>query len=326
MKGKGKMTEATENKVVQSANIVEAYLKAWKNYFKITGRTSRYDYLGFSMINLLIGFVCAIIAFFLPSLAFIDTAYSWVILIPALTVMLRRLHDINRSGIFPISLLVISVILAIFPYGRYEFIKGIASITMLGCMFWLIWQTLRKGDVEANKYGEPILEDERHHKVAKRLAVFFLIFYLILPLAVLSIGFIAGYSNASLAIKANKTATQVWQTVSNARQLSTGKTTYDGIDVKFLMQENALPKGVTLTTEGKAINPFGGEFDVFGRDGTLGLGVSAVPDKACELLVQQDWGNRESTGFVSLTVVDQNAGKSCQNCGEKGCTLVWIFN
>ena len=319
------MAETTENKMVQSANILEAYLRAWKNYFKISGRTSRYDYLGFFIINLLITFFCGVTAFFLPSLSFFDKAYSWGIFIPLMTAMVRRLHDVNRNGVFPVLLLVISMIFGVFSYGKYEFIKGISSIIILGCTLWLVWQTLKKGDVEANKYGEPISEDERHHKVAKRLAVFFLIFYLILPLSVLSVGFIVGYSNASLAIKANKTADQVWQTVSNVRKLTEGRTTYDGVDVKFLLQEQAWPEDMEITAEGKVINPFGGEFDFFGRGSMLGMGVSAIPDRACEQLIQQDWGNEQSTGFVSLSVVDQNAGKSCQNCGEKGCTLVWTF-
>ena len=71
---------------------MEWYLGPLKKYAEFSGRASRKEYWLFSLWNLPIAFVLALIA--LP----LYVLYVLGILLPALAVGVRRLHDTNRSA------------------------------------------------------------------------------------------------------------------------------------------------------------------------------------------------------------------------------------
>ena len=67
------------------------YVGCFKKYATFHGRASRSEFWWFFLFN----FLAAIIMSFIP---FIGGLYFWVSLIPSLAVLVRRLHDVNRSG------------------------------------------------------------------------------------------------------------------------------------------------------------------------------------------------------------------------------------
>ena len=85
-------------------NFSEAIGAGFRNYFKFTGRASRSEYWWFYLFTV-IGTVIAILVdrAITPGYSAYDIGsaeFLWhlIIIIPSLSVSVRRLHDVNRSG------------------------------------------------------------------------------------------------------------------------------------------------------------------------------------------------------------------------------------
>lgn len=106
------------------------YLKCIKgHYADFEGRARRTEYWMFLLVNVLIAIVVAIIG---RAIHFevLSTLYSLAVLVPAIAVGVRRLHDTGRSGWW----LLISL------------------IPLIGTI-WLIVLFAIAGDQGANQYG-----------------------------------------------------------------------------------------------------------------------------------------------------------------------------
>jgi uncharacterized membrane protein YhaH (DUF805 family) len=75
------------------------YLRVVKdNYANFNGRARRKEYWMFALFNVLFVFVAAIIDYFLGTFPMIYCIYLLAIVIPSIAVLVRRLHDIGKSG------------------------------------------------------------------------------------------------------------------------------------------------------------------------------------------------------------------------------------
>lgn len=91
-------TESTDN-----FNMFQWFGKAWNRYAEFSGRSRRKEYWYFVLVNFIIQ-----IAVYTMDCVFFDAAntdntyfswiYSLIIFVPSLAVIIRRLHDTNRSG------------------------------------------------------------------------------------------------------------------------------------------------------------------------------------------------------------------------------------
>ena len=121
------------------------------NYFNFSGRARRSEYNYFLLFYILINIGFTILAYLLGTntddiisaftslawLAGIQLIVSLLLFIPSISVGVRRLHDINKSGwwvliMIPLSLLVIPVFI------------------------YLYWLIIKEGDSSSNNYGEPV--------------------------------------------------------------------------------------------------------------------------------------------------------------------------
>ncbi|WP_115717360.1 DUF805 domain-containing protein [Gallaecimonas mangrovi] len=79
---------------------MDNYLAAFRKYADFSGRARRQEYWMFGLFNLLI--IVAIMVLIQvtqePRLAIIELVYALVVLIPSLSLTVRRLHDTGRSG------------------------------------------------------------------------------------------------------------------------------------------------------------------------------------------------------------------------------------
>ena len=78
--------------VVQSVSFVEAVKLAFVRIVDFKGRARRSEYWWFTLFNII---VSAIIAMALPDIAGL---WSLIVLIPSLSLCIRRLHDVGKSG------------------------------------------------------------------------------------------------------------------------------------------------------------------------------------------------------------------------------------
>ncbi|QFF98434.1 DUF805 domain-containing protein [Psychrobacillus glaciei] len=74
------------------------YFKVLKNYVGFTGRARRTEYWMFTLINTIISFILYFLGVFADSVSFLPVLYELAIFLPALAVLIRRLHDTGRSG------------------------------------------------------------------------------------------------------------------------------------------------------------------------------------------------------------------------------------
>ena len=80
------------------------YLEALKKYAVFSGRSRRMEYWYFVLFNIIVGVVLALIDMLLgtfsavSNIGLLSGIYSLAVLIPTLAVMVRRLHDIDRTG------------------------------------------------------------------------------------------------------------------------------------------------------------------------------------------------------------------------------------
>lgn len=105
------------------------YLDVLKKYVVFEGRARRTEYWVFALINFLISLVLSVIDNSL-GITWLSSLYSLAVLLPSLAVMVRRLHDTNRSGWWAL----------------------IGLIPVIGWIVLLVFM-LMDSDPQANQYG-----------------------------------------------------------------------------------------------------------------------------------------------------------------------------
>ncbi|CAM4386214.1 uncharacterized membrane protein YhaH (DUF805 family) [Paenibacillus endophyticus] len=76
------------------------YTKVMKNYVGFTGRARRMEYWMFILMNVLISIALVIVESIVGLTGVLSGLYSLAVLLPSLAVLVRRLHDIGRSGVW----------------------------------------------------------------------------------------------------------------------------------------------------------------------------------------------------------------------------------
>jgi len=76
------------------------YLEVLKNYAVFTGRARRTEYWMFALVNFIIAMAIGIVEGVLGGPGVIGMLYFLAVLIPAIAVSVRRLHDTGRSGLW----------------------------------------------------------------------------------------------------------------------------------------------------------------------------------------------------------------------------------
>jgi len=74
------------------------YLEALKKYAVFNGRARRQEYWYFFLFNFIFTLMLAFIDGVLGSFGLLGLIYALAILLPSIGVMIRRLHDMGRSG------------------------------------------------------------------------------------------------------------------------------------------------------------------------------------------------------------------------------------
>jgi len=96
------------------------YLDAFRKFADFSGRATRSQYWFFVLFNfiisLVLGFIDSIFGLYSDGMGFLSAIYGLVVLIPALALSVRRLHDTNRSGWWLLVLFIPIVGIFVFLY------------------------------------------------------------------------------------------------------------------------------------------------------------------------------------------------------------------
>lgn len=111
------------------------YFEALKKYAAFSGRAQRKEFWYFNLFTFLIGLAIAIVSLLIfgkdhPQVGLPNQIYGLVMLIPALAVSVRRLHDTDRSGWWAL----------------------IPIIPLIGFIVWLVFMVKDSNGYE-NRYG-----------------------------------------------------------------------------------------------------------------------------------------------------------------------------
>jgi len=77
---------------------MDGYLQTLKKYADFGGRARRTEYWMFFLFNFIIGIVLSVVDYVLGTGGIIGALFALALLIPAVAVGVRRLHDTDRSG------------------------------------------------------------------------------------------------------------------------------------------------------------------------------------------------------------------------------------
>lgn len=88
-----------ENVVLVNRSPIEYYILAFQKYGQFSGRATRNEYWWFYLVNLAVTLLLAIIesVFSIP-LTLLSTIYLFASIVPSLSIQVRRLHDVDKSG------------------------------------------------------------------------------------------------------------------------------------------------------------------------------------------------------------------------------------
>ena len=121
-------------------NIFPLYWESIKNCFKkyavFSGRSSRQEYVSFAVfiffVSFLLGLIEGLLGLF-PSAedwSVLEAIFLLVTALPSWSVMVRRLHDINKSGWW-----------------------FLINLTIIGIIPFIYWVCIKKSDEEENRFG-----------------------------------------------------------------------------------------------------------------------------------------------------------------------------
>lgn len=114
----------------------EAVAKCYRKYFKFKGRASKSEFWWFVLVSFLFAWPLRLAetgeGTWYSILTLIYFLLTLSIIVPLMAVWTRRMHDVGRSGLTWLFLL----------------------IPIVGLLLLVRWTT-KDGDMEANRYGEP---------------------------------------------------------------------------------------------------------------------------------------------------------------------------
>lgn len=113
-------------------NMIDWFVKCLKNYANFSGRARRKEYWFFFLTYLIALIITLVIDGILNTDGIISVIFILAMIIPSLSVSIRRLHDINKSG-------------------WYWFIQMIPLIGPIITLIWLATDT----KPEVNQWGQP---------------------------------------------------------------------------------------------------------------------------------------------------------------------------
>ncbi len=79
--------------------MIQYYIKVLQNYVNFNGRARRAEYWYFVLVNSIISVLLQVIDN-AAGTTFISLVYSLAVLLPTISVAVRRMHDVGKSGWF----------------------------------------------------------------------------------------------------------------------------------------------------------------------------------------------------------------------------------
>jgi uncharacterized membrane protein YhaH (DUF805 family) len=93
----GGLTNSKNSILTKQIKIMNYYLNCLINYFAFKGRARRSEYWFFTVFNFLFSTIFTLIGM-LNDIIYLGLIYNVAMLLPSLSVGVRRMHDVGKSG------------------------------------------------------------------------------------------------------------------------------------------------------------------------------------------------------------------------------------
>lgn len=149
---------------------MQYYIQVIKNYTNFKGRARRKEYWMFTLFHLIFGIIAMIIdntmgiTFTNPGTGltmgygYIYLFYGLFALLPGFAVLVRRLHDIGKSGRLLLFVFIASIVFSLAVYfitkiGGSAIASILIMLFFLGICIWFIVMLCKDSTPGPNKYG-----------------------------------------------------------------------------------------------------------------------------------------------------------------------------
>ncbi len=156
-----KFDKQNEQEESMGMNLPEAVKKCFKKYFDFKGRASRSEYWYFVLfifLGYIVGFLLLLIT---PLFAWLLGGFIIGIIIPAISVSARRLHDINKSGWFQAIPIPAGILETGFAMNRNETGELIFLFIGVALYIYLVVLYCTAGDSKQNRFGKNPLKQKK---------------------------------------------------------------------------------------------------------------------------------------------------------------------
>ena len=113
-------------------NLIDWFVKCLKNYANFTGRARRKEFWFFTLVYMIITTITIVLDLALKTYGVITGFFILAMIVPSISVAVRRLHDINKSG-------------------WYYLIQMIPLVGPILVLIWFATETKQ----ESNQWGNP---------------------------------------------------------------------------------------------------------------------------------------------------------------------------
>ena len=136
-------------------DVFDYYLRCiTTRYLRFSGRATRLEFWGFILASSMVFLLIYPLGIYtdIPMLAYY---YALATLLPFLAVLVRRLHDLNKSALLYLGVWVITVLSALV-------IHYWSLILIIGWSLFILWLTFKESDTREGLYGAPLPTDEKY--------------------------------------------------------------------------------------------------------------------------------------------------------------------
>lgn len=158
------ISDQIESELLPMVSFPEAIKRGFNNYFVFRGRATRAEFWWWWLFSFAVQIVGSIVDAVTGLPGILGTLLGLALVIPSLSVTVRRLHDINKSGwwlllwFVPLAIaIIITLVSWIADLHDWAFYgTAIAILIVFGLIIAVlfIYWIVRQGDDGSNKYGQ----------------------------------------------------------------------------------------------------------------------------------------------------------------------------
>ena len=135
-------------------DLINSVINCFNKAFDFETRSPRKEFWYFKLFQIL-----AILSlFFFENLGIrgLIFLFNIVIIIPDLSISVRRLHDVSKSGLWLIPSIILSIIYVIDPVFTLNLVENqLISLILLTYFFYLLYLFCKKSTEGVNDFGSP---------------------------------------------------------------------------------------------------------------------------------------------------------------------------